>query len=142
MQQLRGCAGAGKAQQPCHRPAPWRRVPTGTFVRLSLVTCPVAHYPVTSEKISFNQLNRLDRVPRRTQADKPVAIERWDVAIASLREATVVCAAKQFSRWESRIALPPHGTAPAAEARGPSHMREPRLFAAARWVLAQLSALG
>jgi len=39
------------------------------FVRLSLVTCPVALYPATSEKISFNQLNRLDRVPRGTQAE-------------------------------------------------------------------------
>jgi DNA end-binding protein Ku len=30
------------------------------FLRLSLVTCPVALYPATSEseKISFNQLNR------------------------------------------------------------------------------------
>ena len=30
------------------------------FLRLSLVTCPVALYPVTSEseKVSFNQLNR------------------------------------------------------------------------------------
>jgi DNA end-binding protein Ku len=30
------------------------------FLRLSLVTCPVAHYPATSdsEKISFNQINR------------------------------------------------------------------------------------
>src|ERR1041384_1267055 len=30
------------------------------FLRLSLVTCPVAHYPDTSEseKVSFNQLNR------------------------------------------------------------------------------------
>lgn len=32
------------------------------FLRLSLVTCPVALYPATSEseKISFNQLNRFD----------------------------------------------------------------------------------
>jgi Ku70/Ku80 beta-barrel domain len=30
------------------------------FLRLSLVTCPVAHYPATSEyeKVSFKQLNR------------------------------------------------------------------------------------
>lgn len=30
------------------------------FLRLSLVTCPVALYPATSEseKVSFNQLNR------------------------------------------------------------------------------------
>jgi DNA end-binding protein Ku len=36
--------------------ANWKR-----FLRLSLVTCPVALYPATSEseKISFNQLNRL-----------------------------------------------------------------------------------
>jgi DNA end-binding protein Ku len=42
------------------------------FLRLSLVTCPVALYPATSdsEKISFNQINRwslevVDAAPRR-----------------------------------------------------------------------------
>jgi len=36
-------------------PANWKG-----FLRLSLVTCPVALYPATSEfeKVSFNQLNR------------------------------------------------------------------------------------
>ena len=39
----------------------WPRAPIGkAFWRLSLVTCPVALYPATSdsEKISFNQINR------------------------------------------------------------------------------------
>ncbi len=39
----------------------WPREPNWKgFLRLSLVTCPVALYPATSEseKISFNQLNR------------------------------------------------------------------------------------
>jgi hypothetical protein len=37
------------------------------FLRLSLVTCPVALYPATSEseKISFNQLNRATWPPRQ-----------------------------------------------------------------------------
>lgn len=41
------------------------------FLRLSLVTCPVALYPATSqsEKISFNQLNRQPGKPR-TQSSK------------------------------------------------------------------------
>ncbi len=39
---------------------PWPRALTGGFLRLSLVNCPVALYPATSEpeKVSFNQLNR------------------------------------------------------------------------------------
>ena len=39
---------------------PWPRAHWKGFLRLSLVTCPVALYPATSEseKISFNQLNR------------------------------------------------------------------------------------
>ena len=38
----------------------WPRANWKGFLRLSLVTCPVALYPATSEseKISFNQLNR------------------------------------------------------------------------------------
>jgi Ku protein len=39
---------------------PWPRANWKGFLRLSLVTCPVALYPATSdsEKISFNQINR------------------------------------------------------------------------------------
>jgi DNA end-binding protein Ku len=39
---------------------PWPRANWKGFLRLSLVTCPVALYPATSEseKVSFNQLNR------------------------------------------------------------------------------------
>jgi len=38
---------------------PWPRANWKGFLRLSLVTCPVALYPATSdsEKISFNQIN-------------------------------------------------------------------------------------
>jgi DNA end-binding protein Ku len=37
------------------------------FLRLSLVTCPVALYPATSEseKVSFNQLNRKTGQPHQ-----------------------------------------------------------------------------
>jgi DNA end-binding protein Ku len=38
------------------------------FLRLSLVTCPVALYPATSEseKISFNQLNKQPAIASNT----------------------------------------------------------------------------
>ena len=41
-------------------PPTWPRANWKGFLRLSLVTCPVALYPATSEseKVSFNQLNR------------------------------------------------------------------------------------
>jgi len=46
------------------------------FLRLSLVTCPVALYPATSdsEKVSFNQINRktvtgMRRPPRGREVD-------------------------------------------------------------------------
>ena len=46
------------------------------FLRLSLVTCPVALYPATSEseKISFNQLNR--KTGHRTKYAKLVAAKK------------------------------------------------------------------
>ncbi|MHC2278033.1 non-homologous end joining protein Ku [Bradyrhizobium diazoefficiens] len=48
------------------------------FLRLSLVTCPVALYPATSEseKISFNQLNRFDL--RKRSFLRTYAVERGD----------------------------------------------------------------
>ena len=43
------------------------------FLRLSLVTCPVALYPATSdsEKVSFNQINR------KTGGDNQHGQNRW-----------------------------------------------------------------
>jgi len=47
------------------------------FLRLSLVTCPVALYPATSdsEKISFNQMNRKTGHPSGSQQRLPRARE-------------------------------------------------------------------
>jgi DNA end-binding protein Ku len=50
-----------------------------SFLRLSLVTCPVALYPATSdsEKVSFNQINRKTghRIKyAKVDADNPTVI--------------------------------------------------------------------
>src|SRR6185369_41317 len=64
---------AGRKSEFCPRLSEYPMAPRANwkgFLRLSLVTCPVALYPATSdtEKVSFNQINR--KTGHRIKYDK------------------------------------------------------------------------
>src|ERR1700738_1786255 len=82
------------------------------FLRLSLVTCPVALYPATSEseKISFNQLNRLTghRIKYlKVDADTGEEVSNEDIVKSGIIPGASASAVTQRSptpaaeRWEA-----------------------------------------